>query len=35
MATYIPAALLRDETKKLDFWNDLQKVIEYDQILNI
>ena len=26
MATYHPAALLRDESKKLDFWRDLQAV---------
>ena len=28
MPTWHPAALLRDETKKLDFWLDLKKVIE-------
>lgn len=27
MPTFHPAALLRDETKKIDFWNDLKKVI--------
>ena len=25
MPTFHPAALLRDETKKIDFWNDLKK----------
>lgn len=28
MPTWHPAALLRDETKKLDFWLDLKKVFE-------
>ena len=28
MPTWHPAALLRDETKKVDFINDLKKVIE-------
>ena len=28
MPTFHPAALLRDETKKIDFWNDLKMVIE-------
>ena len=28
MPTFHPAALLRDETKKIDFWNDLEKVKE-------
>ena len=28
MPTWHPAALLRDETKKVDFFNDLKKVIE-------
>lgn len=27
MPTFHPAALLRDETKKIDFWNDLKKVV--------
>ena len=27
MPTFHPAALLRDETKKIDFWNDLKKII--------
>lgn len=26
MPTWHPAALLRDETKKIDFWNDLKSV---------
>ncbi len=26
MPTFHPAALLRDETKKIDFWNDLEKL---------
>lgn len=25
MPTWHPAALLRDETKKIDFWNDLKE----------
>ena len=28
MPTFHPAALLRDESKKIDFWNDLELVIE-------
>ncbi len=28
MPTWHPAALLRDEAKKIDFWNDLKRVIE-------
>ena len=28
MPTYHPAALLRDESKKIDFWNDLKIVFE-------
>lgn len=28
MPTFHPAALLRDESKKIDFWNDLKLVIE-------
>lgn len=28
MPTFHPAALLRDETKKVDFWNDLELVIQ-------
>jgi hypothetical protein len=27
MPTWHPAALLRDENKKIEFWNDLKKVI--------
>ena len=26
MPTYHPAALLRDESKKIDFWNDLKRI---------
>ena len=28
MPTFHPAALLRDESKKIDFWNDLKKIIK-------
>ena len=28
MPTFHPAALLRDESKKIDFWNDLKDVLE-------
>ncbi len=28
MPTWHPAALLRDETKKIDFWNDLKEVLK-------
>ena len=28
MPTFHPAALLRDESKKIDFWNDLKIVVE-------
>lgn len=28
MPTFHPAALLRDEAKKIDFWNDLQLVLK-------
>ncbi len=28
MPTFHPAALLRDETKKVDFWNDLELVVQ-------
>lgn len=31
LATFHPAALLRDETKKIYFWKDLKMVIEYCQ----
>lgn len=35
MATFHPAALLRDESKKRLFWEDLKKVKEkYDEIIN-
>lgn len=27
--TFHPAALLRDETKKIDFWNDLKEIANY------
>ena len=27
LPTFHPAALLRDETKKIDFWNDLKKIV--------
>ena len=29
MPTFHPAALLRDETKKIDFWKDLKKILSY------
>lgn len=28
MPTFHPAALLRDESKKIDFWNDLNLILE-------
>ena len=28
LPTFHPAALLRDESKKIDFWEDLKKIIE-------
>ena len=31
LPTFHPAALLRDESKKIDFWNDLKK-LEYELI---
>ena len=35
MPTWHPAALLRDETKKIEFWNDLKEVkIKYDNLEN-
>ena len=35
MPTFHPAALLRDDSKKIDFWNDLKLVIkEYENIKN-
>lgn len=33
--TFHPAALLRDETKKIDFWQDLEKVVEEAKKLGI
>ncbi len=33
MPTWHPAALLRDETKKIDFINDLKEVVKRDKIL--
>ena len=35
MPTWHPAALLRDENKKIEFWRDFKKVIEMCQELNI
>ena len=35
MPTWHPAALLRDESKKVDFWRDLKKVIEMANKLEI
>ena len=33
MPTWHPAALLRDESKKIEFWQDLKKVIKkYNEI---
>ena len=29
LPTWHPAALLRDENKKIDFWKDLKQIIEY------
>ena len=29
MPTFHPAALLRDEDKKIDFWNDLKEVVKH------
>lgn len=34
MPTWHPAALLRDENKKIDFWNDLKSVLEKMGIKN-
>ena len=34
MPTWHPAALLRDETKKIDFIKDLKKVVEEIKIDN-
>lgn len=33
MPTWHPAALLRDETKKIEFLNDLKKVVEAERNL--
>lgn len=33
--TFHPAALLRDETKKIDFWQDLEKVVKEAKKLGI
>ncbi len=33
MPTWHPAALLRDEAKKIDFWNDLKQVIKKSEEL--
>lgn len=36
MPTWHPAALLRDENKKIEFWKDLKQVVEkYDEIKQI
>jgi len=32
MPTFHPAALLRDENKKIDFWNDLKEVLRKKQL---
>ena len=29
LPTFHPAALLRDETKKIDFWEDLKKIVSF------
>ncbi len=34
MPTWHPAALLRDETKKIDFWKDLKEVLARLEIVN-
>ena len=34
MPTWHPAALLRDENKKIEFWEDLKKVIEENKTMN-
>ncbi len=34
MPTFHPAALLRDETKKIDFWKDLKLVVEELNVLD-
>lgn len=35
MPTFHPAALLRDDSKKIDFWNDLQLVIQEAEKQNL
>lgn len=35
MPTWHPAALLRDETKKIEFWKDLKQVVEKYQEISI
>ena len=35
MPTWHPAALLRDENKKIDFWRDFKKVIAMCEELKI
>ena len=35
MPTWHPAALLRDETKKIDFWKDLEEVVKEAKKLGI
>ena len=35
MPTWHPAALLRDETKKIEFWNDLKQVVEKYKEINV
>lgn len=35
MPTWHPAALLRDEAKKIEFWKDLKQVVEKYQELNL
>lgn len=35
MPTFHPAALLRDESKKIDFWKDLELVVKEAKIEGI
>ena len=35
MPTWHPAALLRDETKKIDFWQDLKHMRERADKINL
>ena len=35
MPTWHPAALLRDETKKIDFWQDLKQMRERADKINL